>query len=124
MPLTVVISRDPALRETIEGICAQGGGRVEWVESCADLRGRPSLHPAHLLVDLNVRWAAEDVLGCISRCKAQHPGSKVIAFLHEYAGDLAVRARLAGADRVIPQNQLERELPDLLRPQAASDSEG
>jgi hypothetical protein len=38
----------------------------------------------------------------------------VIAFLSACGGDAAILAHLAGADRVIPVDQLEDELGDLL----------
>ena len=65
-----------------------------------------------VLVDLNVEWE-QDLVECIRRCK-QHGAPSVIAFLHERAGEIAIRAHLAGADRVIPQTQLEDELEVLI----------
>ena len=111
MATTVIISRDAGLRE--KALHVQGGP-VTWVDDCAGLEAALSVPVGRVLVDLNVEWE-RDLASCIAQCKA-HGATSVIAFLHERAGELAIRAHLAGADRVIPQSQLEAELSLLLAP--------
>ncbi|HKK70917.1 MAG TPA: hypothetical protein VKA86_06850 [Candidatus Krumholzibacteria bacterium] len=104
MATTVIISRDPELH----AFAARSvPGDLTWVENCADLDSALSLAVTRVLVDLNVEWE-EDLTGCIARCKERGVKS-VVAFLHERKGDVAIRAHLAGADRVISQAQLEKE---------------
>lgn len=110
MATTMIVSRDPVLRRRVQTLGRSA--RVVWVEDCEALEQALSLAPERVLVDLNVKWP-RDVAECIAQCRA-HGASSIVAFLHEHAGELAIRARLAGADRVIPQNQLEDELAALL----------
>ncbi len=104
MATTVIISRDPELHDFAD---RSGSRDLTWVGTCADLDAALSLPIARVLVDLNVEWD-EDLTRCITRCKELGVKS-VIAFLHERKGDVAIRAHLAGADRVISQEQLEKE---------------
>ena len=109
MTTTVIISRDDALRARAEELAAD---RITWVDDCAGLESAVSLAVGRVLVDLNVEWE-RDLAHCIGECK-KRGATSVIAFLHEHAGEMAIRAHLAGADRVIPQSQLEEELEALL----------
>ena len=113
MPTTVVVSRDPGLRQRVESVARTRSIDVTWVEDESMLESAFGLQPWRVLVDLNVPWSG-DVVHCIERCRAAHEGVVIIAFLHEFAGERAIRARIAGANRVIPQRQLENELEEIL----------
>lgn len=110
METTVIISRDDALRARARAF----DDAVTWVDDCAALESALTLPVRQVLVDLNIEWE-KDLAYCISECK-QRGAATVIAFLHEHAGEMAIRAHLAGADRVIPQNQLEDEFEALIKP--------
>ena len=109
MPRTMIISRDAALKAR----ALQEAPSTLWVDTCAGLEAALKVPPRQVLVDLNVEWE-QDITECIAHCRKSGAAS-VIAFLHVVSGELAIRAHIAGADRVIPQNQLEDELVDLLR---------
>lgn len=111
MSTTVIISRDDALRARIAR--RPGAGAVVWVNDCDALEEALSLAMGRVLVDLNVHWE-QDIAECIRRCKSEGHARSVVAFLHERTGDVAIRAHLAGADRVISQAQLETEIDDLI----------
>lgn len=113
MSTTVIISRDSALRARVAQHA--GAATVVWVDDCRALEQALSLRIGRVLVDLNVQWE-QDIAACIRRCKDEGGARSVVAFLHERTGDVAIRARLAGADRVIPQIQLEAEIDELLGP--------
>jgi len=105
MARTVIISRDAAILSRVNEL---DEGTVTWVEDCASLESALSLAVQQVIVDLNIEWD-RDLAHCITECK-ERGASSVIAFLHERTpGDLAIRAHVAGADRVIPQSQLEDE---------------
>ena len=72
-----------------------------------------SLQPATLLVDLNM-LTMEDPIAAIAHAKSAENAPNILAFLHENAGDTIIKARLAGADRVIPRQQLLDELLEIL----------
>ena len=109
MGTTVIISRDEALHARALGIA---GEDLRWVTDCAALEAALSLPVHRVLVDLNVEWE-KSLSDCIRQCK-EHGATDVVAFLHEHAGESAIRAHLAGASRVIPQSQLEDELEALI----------
>lgn len=112
MSRTVIISRDEELRVRARAL---GEDTVTWVDDCAALESALSLPVHQVLVDLNIEWD-QDLAHCIAECK-ERGASTVIAFLHERtARDLAIRAHVAGADRVIPQNQLEEEFDQIVTP--------
>lgn len=109
MSTTVIISRDEALHTRALGIA---GDDLRWVTDCTALEAALSLPVRRVLVDLNVEWE-KDLASCIRQCK-DLGATDVVAFLHEHAGERAIRAHLAGASRVIPQSQLEDELEALI----------
>ena len=113
MSTTVIISKDASLRARIAQHARAGS--VVWVDDCRALEAALSLAMGRVLVDLNVQWE-QDIAECIRRCKQEGHAQSVVAFLHERTGDVAIRAHLAGADRVIPQQQLESEIDELLGP--------
>lgn len=113
MSTTVIISRDDSLRARVA--LHAGAGSVVWVDSCHALEDALTLAMGRVLVDLNVQWE-QDIAACIQRCKTEGRARSVVAFLHERTGDVAIRAHLAGADRVISQSQLENEMDELLGP--------
>lgn len=109
MATTVIISRDEGLRARARSLDENA---VTWVDDCSALESALSVAVGVVLVDLNIEWE-RDLADCIAQCK-KHGASTVIAFLHEHAGEIAIRAHLAGADRVIPQNQLEDEFDQIV----------
>ena len=111
MASIVIISRDETLRARVAGHA--GGAGVHWVDDCDALDQALSLPMHRVIVDLNVAWP-QDITTCIRRCRDEGGAREIVAFLHERSGDVAIRAHLAGADRVIPQSQFESEIDDLL----------
>ena len=69
-------------------------------------------HLRLVLLDLNV---GDTILDFLQTLRKGPCTPVIIAFLDHFVGDLPIRAKLAGADRVIPRTQLERELPRILR---------
>ena len=57
--------------------------------------------------------ATHEVQAVVRACREQGKARRVVAFLSGCGGDAAIRAHLAGADRVIPVDQLEGELEGL-----------
>lgn len=102
----VIISRDAGLRQRI-----QRPG-VDWVGDPEQFEVAVKEGFSLALVDV---CDCEGDIGSIVRdCRERGEARSVIAFLSECGGDAAIRAHLAGADRVIPVAQLEDELPGLL----------
>ena len=111
---TLVVTHDASLRDRVQRIADKTSAEIMWVENDESLATAFNLHPKRVLVDLNVPWPGVDIVSCIANCRQQHEGVMIVAFLHEQAGELAIRASLAGADRIIPQDQLEAELEEVL----------
>ena len=80
--------------------------RQETLRRCS--QGEPL---RRVFIDLNV---GDEALDFIAALKAGPCDPTIIAFLDHFVGDLPIRAKLAGADRIIPQSQFRREFPRLL----------
>ncbi len=107
MTEAVIISRDAALRQRIQD------PHVVWVENPEEFE--LAIHNGFTLALIDIcldygRDVAEIVRDCRERGKARC----VVAFLSGCAGETAIKAHLAGADRVIPVSQIEDELAGLL----------
>jgi hypothetical protein len=80
--------------------------RQETLQRCS--QGEPL---RRVFIDLNV---GDEALEFIAALKAGPCDPTIVAFLDHFVGDLPIRAKLAGADRIIPEAQLLREFPQLL----------
>ncbi|RKZ12133.1 hypothetical protein DRQ53_07785 [bacterium] len=98
----VIISCDTALRQKIPG------ADVRWVETREQFEAALGEGFAFALVD--VCSCQEDVAQVIRDCRERANAHRIVAFLSECAGDDAIRAHIAGADRIISVDQLEEEL--------------
>lgn len=110
MPEAVIISRDPTLRQRIQGAA------VHWVVNPGEFER--ALDAGFRLALVDICNCGGDFLGDIAavvhQCRERGQARVVIGFLSRCGGDAAIQAHLAGADRVIPVDQLEAELPALL----------
>ncbi len=110
MAQTWILSRDDDLRRRVAQL--DPDRPPQWIGSCDELERALRLAPERVLVDLNIHWD-RDIAECIAAVR-ERGAREIVAFLHEREGDIAIRAHLAGAHRVIPQTQLEDELEELL----------
>jgi hypothetical protein len=105
----VLISRDADLGTRLGALAREAGVVLETVSEHEALRrcgGEPDrLRRAFL--DLNV---GEEALVCCAALRGGPCNPEIIAFLDHFVGDLPIRAKLAGADRVVPRAQLLKEL--------------
>jgi len=104
--MLLVVSRSEALRDA----AARAEVVTFWVSEEAALQEALERMPSGVLVDLNLE-PAEFSIAAIERSKQS--SLPVVAFLGRPAGRQAILANLAGADRVISQEQLIEELPTL-----------
>jgi DNA-binding response OmpR family regulator len=110
--MLVLVSRDMSLVAELQqearraGVHLYHAPRQDTLERCA--QGEPL---RTVLIDLNV---GDDALGFLAELRAGPCNPQIIAFLDHFVGDLPIRAKLAGADRVIPRDQLRREFPRIL----------
>lgn len=103
----VIISRDEALRQRIRS------ARIQWVSDADAFEAAVVEGIGLALVDVCLD-CGRDVGEIVRDCRERGRAGRVVAFLSGCGGDAAVRAHLAGADRVIPVDQLEDELSGLL----------
>jgi hypothetical protein len=104
--MILVVSRSESLRRAT----AAAQLAAHWATETETLEEGLSLEPSTVLVDLNLE-PAEFSLEAITRSKRSD--LDVVAFLGQPAGRQAILASLAGADRVISEEQLLDELPSL-----------
>jgi hypothetical protein len=105
MSQAVIISRDDALHERMQN------ARVVWVDSPEKFEAALEEGFDLALVDVCTDCGCDhDVAEIVRECRTTGKAQRVVAFLTGCGGDAAVRAHLAGADRVIPVDQLEDEL--------------
>lgn len=103
----VIISRDEELRQRIRG------ARIQWISDPDAFEAAMSEGIGLALVDVCLD-CGRDAAGIVRDCRERGRAGRVVAFLSGCGGDAAIRAHLAGADRVIPIDQLENELSGLL----------
>lgn len=103
----VIISRDPELRQRIPGT------RISWVSTPETFEAALDEGIGIALVDV-CEDCGRDVADIVRDCRERGRARRVVAFLTGCAGDAAIRAHLAGADRVVPVDQLEDELAGFL----------
>jgi len=107
MTEVVIISRDAALRQRIQS------PRVSWVENPEEFESAIKQGFSLVLIDVCLD-CGRDVAEIVRDCRERGKARRVVAFLSGCAGEAAIKAHLAGADRVIPVDQLEDELTGLL----------
>jgi CheY-like chemotaxis protein len=83
------------------------------VRSLETLGQRLTENPTLILIDLNV--TALDPLAAIRQIKAAPNPPRIVAFLSHVQVDLAVAARQAGADEVLPRSAFSNNLPAILQ---------
>ncbi len=110
--MLLLITRDEQLARRLVARADQHGAALRWVLPAEALRAALEGPPARrILLDLAL---GEEILDLL-RELAKGPGRpEIIGFLDHNLGDLPIRAKLAGADRIVPLPQLERELLRLL----------
>ena len=101
--MLLVVSRSESLRQVTKA--AQLA--AHWATESDTLEAGLSLDPSRVLVDLNLE-PAEFSLKAIELSKQSD--LEVVAFMSQHAGRQAILASLAGADRVISEDQLLDEL--------------
>jgi hypothetical protein len=108
MNRTVIISRDEALREKLSAL------PLVWIDSPEAFESALADGFDRALVDVCTDCGCQerDVADIVRACREQGRARRVIAFLSGCGGDSAIRAHLAGADRVIPANLLEDEIEE------------
>lgn len=104
----VIFTRDASLRERIRD------PRIDWVDDPDQFETTLAEGLGLAMVDVCMDCADCDVAAIVRDCRDRGGARRVIAFLTACGGDAAIRAHLAGADRVIPLSQLEDELGELL----------
>ena len=110
--MLVLISRDEELAVRLQGVAAQNERELQIVDRREALARCGREEPLeHVFIDLNV---GDDALEFIQAMRAGPCNPMIVAFLDHFVGDLPIRAKLAGADRIVPRDQLERELPKIL----------
>jgi DNA-binding NarL/FixJ family response regulator len=110
----VLFTMDPILRQRAEDAARRANASLEVVADRAQLHGALGSGARRVLFDLNV-CGAGDVLDCVREIKGSATTAQLVVFLDHLVGDLPVRAKLAGADRVVPRTQLEHELDEMLQ---------
>ena len=110
--MLVLISRDEELAQLLQGVAVENGRVLQVVDRREALARCGREEPLEqVFIDLNV---GDDALEFIRAMRAGPCDPTIVAFLDHFVGDLPIRAKLAGADRIVPRGQLERELPKLL----------
>ena len=103
MTEAVIISRDAALRQRIQD------PHVDWVENPEEFELAIGRGFDLVLIDVCLD-CGRDVAEIVRDCRERGHARRVVAFLSGCAGEAAIKAHLAGADRVIPVGQVEDEL--------------
>jgi hypothetical protein len=110
--MLVLISRDEVLALRLQQVAAAHQRELQVVDRREALARCGRDEPLeHVFIDLNV---GDDALEFISEMRAGPCNPVIVAFLDHFVGDLPIRAKLAGANRIVPREQLERELPKIL----------
>ena len=109
MNRAVIISRDEDLRAWL------GNDRLTWIDSPEAFEAALSEGFDFALVDVCTDCGCQerDAADIVRACREQGRARTVIAFLSGCGGDSAIRAHLAGADRVIPASMIPDELEAL-----------
>jgi hypothetical protein len=105
----VIISRDKELRAQLSD------APLTWVDSPQAFEAALAEGFDFALVDVCTDCGCQnrDVADIVRACREQGKARTVVAFLSGCGGDSAIRAHLAGADRVIPANLIDGELEKL-----------
>ena len=105
----VIISRDEKLRAQLSD------APLIWVDSPEAFEAALAQGFDFALVDVCTDCGCHnrDVADIVRACREQGKARTVVAFLSGCGGDSAIRAHLAGADRVIPANLIDGELEKL-----------
>jgi hypothetical protein len=106
MHQVIIISRDPGLRQRIPD------PRLVWIDSPDAFESALGEGVGLALVDVCLD-CGRDVADIVRECRDRGRARRVVAFLSGCGGDAAIRAHLAGADRIIPVDQVEDELAGL-----------
>ena len=120
MATIILLSGDESLIRKVRSLAKAQGlvlhsiTRLPAAGASAPKKADPALpeRPDLALIDLNL---GDGVLPWIADAGSRPRPPRRIAFLDHFVGDLPVRAKLAGADRVIARSQVEAELSKLLR---------
>jgi hypothetical protein len=106
MDRTIIISRDDELRAKLSS------APVVWIDSPEAFESALAEGFSRALVDVCTDCGCQerDVADIVRACREMGKARTVVAFLTGCGGDSAIRAHLAGADRVIPANLLEDEI--------------
>lgn len=109
MDRTVIISRDEALREKLSAM------PLVWIDSPEAFESALAEGFDRALVDVCTDCGCQerDIADIVRACREMGKARTVVAFLTGCGGDSAIRAHLAGADRVIPANLLDTEFEGL-----------
>jgi CheY-like chemotaxis protein len=121
MAKVIALVDDIFFRSRISETARHTGVEFEAVGTGRDLMGKLSGatgggiekdgHPALIIVDLNARGGALEVLRELQAAGNQIP---VIAFLSHVQTELAEQARAAGCIEVMPRSLFTQNLPDIL----------
>jgi DNA-binding response OmpR family regulator len=105
----IIISRDENLRAKLSE------APLTWVDSPDAFEAALEAGFDFALVDVCTDCGCpdRDVADIVRACRELGKARTVVAFLSGCGGDSAIRAHLAGADRVIPANLIDGELEQL-----------
>ena len=108
MSHAIIISRDEELRARL------GHAPLTWIDSPEAFEAALAEGFEFALVDVCTDCGCDrDIADIVRACRERGQARRVVAFLSGCGGDAAIRAHLAGADRVIPVNLIEGELEGL-----------
>jgi len=111
--MLVLVSRDEDLSQQLLSRARAEKRDLQWLRRKEALSRCTKESPFRLvLLDLNV---GEEILDFLRAFREGPCQPVIIAFLDHFVGDLPIRAKLAGADRVISHGQLKREFSRILR---------
>jgi hypothetical protein len=106
MTAALIVSGDGELRNRLESL------DVSWATNPEEFDRALETGIEIALIDVCLD-CGRDVGELVRACRDRGGARRVVAFLSSCAGENAIRAHLAGADRVIPLDQIETELsPD------------
>jgi hypothetical protein len=105
----IIISRDEELRAQLADT------PLRWIDSPQAFETALAEGFEFALVDVCTDCGCQDrdVADIVRACRELGRARTVVAFLSGCGGDSAIRAHLAGADRVIPANLIDTELEAL-----------
>jgi len=113
----IAVINDLIFETKIRSTAASFGVSTFVVRSVSDLPAEMErVRPALLLIDLNT--TADQAVDAVTIAH-EHPSKPyVVAFLSHVDQELAERARLAGADEIMPRSRFNHMLPELLKTRA------